>query len=94
MGEIRAAADFYDYRCEVSTMRSPRLYLDAGASGRKPWQEMRKDAVAIFNAAGWIRPVPRGLLRGEETPDEVVFNEINTLPGLYIHQHVPHALEG
>ena len=78
VGEILAAADFYDYDAKYNNAES-RTVLDPelpdGAA-----EEIRKDAVAIFKAVDGF-----GLSRVDffVTKDggEVVFNEINTLPG-------------
>lgn len=78
VGEILAAADFYDYdakynNAESKTVISPEL--PAGVT-----EEIQKDAVEIFSAVDGF-----GLSRVdffvENTTNEVVFNEINTLPG-------------
>lgn len=76
-GEILAAADFYDfdakyYNNESKTVVNPELPGDA-------CQRIRSNAVAIFKAVDGL-----GLSRVDffVTKDgEVVFNEINTMPG-------------
>ena len=78
VGEILAAADFYDYEAkyhsaESKTVISPKL--PAGAADK-----IRSIAVAIFRAVDGF-----GLARVdffvENKTGEVIFNEINTLPG-------------
>lgn len=78
VGEVLAAADFYDYQAkyhspESKTDLSPKL-----PEGKE--EEIRSDAVRIFTALDGY-----GLSRVdfflEEGTDEVVFNEMNTLPG-------------
>lgn len=78
VGEILAAAEFYDYdakynNTESRTVISPEL--PAGAADR-----IREAAVRIFKAVDGY-----GLARVdffvENATGEVVFNEINTLPG-------------
>ncbi len=78
VGEILAAADFYDYdakynNAESKTVISPEL--PAGVA-----EEIAKNAVEIFRAVDGF-----GLSRVdffvENGTNEVVFNEINTLPG-------------
>ncbi len=78
VGEILAAADFYDYDAKYNNAESKTVIdpeLPAGAA-----EEIKKDAVAIFKAVDGF-----GLSRVDffVTKDggEVVFNEINTLPG-------------
>ncbi len=78
VGEILAAAEFYDYDAKYNnadsrTVLSPEL--PAGKTG-----EIRRAAEAIFRAVDG-----RGLARVdfflENGTNRVVFNEINTLPG-------------
>ena len=77
VGEILAAADFYDfdakyYNAESKTVTDPELPGNATA-------EVRKAAVAIFKAVDGY-----GLSRVDffvKEDGEVVFNEINTMPG-------------
>lgn len=78
VGEILAAADFYDYdakynNAESKTVLSPEL--PQGVT-----EEIRKDAEAIFKAINGF-----GLSRVdfflENGTNQVVFNEINTMPG-------------
>lgn len=78
VGEILSAAQFYDYDAKYNSPQSRTVVdpqLPDGVAER-----IRKDAVAIFRAVdGW------GLSRVdffvENGTDEIVFNEINTMPG-------------
>ncbi len=78
VGEILSAAEFYDYDAKYHNAES-RTVLDPELPGGAA-EEIRKDAVAIFKAVDGF-----GLARVDffVTADtgEVVFNEINTLPG-------------
>ncbi len=78
VGEILAAADFYDYdakynNAESKTVISPKL--PEGVA-----EEIAKNAVEVFRAVDGF-----GLSRVdffvENGTNEVIFNEINTLPG-------------
>lgn len=78
IGEILAAADFYDYEAkyhnaESKTVISPDL-------PREITEEIRKTALKVFQAVDGF-----GLARVdfflEKDTNRVVFNEINTLPG-------------
>lgn len=76
VGEILATAEFYDFDAKYydetsKTETHPDL-------PREIYEEIRKDACAIFRAVGG-----RGLSRVDFFLDDkgVVFNEINTLPG-------------
>ncbi|QNM06726.1 D-alanine--D-alanine ligase family protein [Qiania dongpingensis] len=78
VGEILAAAEFYDYEAkyhnaESKTVMDPELPAETV-------EELRRDAVAIFKAVDGF-----GLSRVDffvtKDTGEVVFNELNTLPG-------------
>ncbi len=95
VGEILAAADFYDYEAKYHNAES-KTVLDPNLP-EETVEEIRRDAVRIFQAVDGF-----GLARVDffVTRDEnqVVFNEINTLPGftaismypmLWEHRGVP-----
>lgn len=78
VGEILAAAEFYDYDAKYNNSESRTVIdpdLDSGTV-----EEIREDAVNIFTAIDGA-----GLSRVdffvENGSGEVVFNEINTMPG-------------
>ena len=79
VGEILAASDcaFYDYDAKYINAAS-KTVIDPDLP-EKTVEEIRKDAVEIFKAVGGF-----GLSRVDffvTKENEVVFNEINTLPG-------------
>ena len=78
VGEILAAADFYDFEAKYHNAES-KTVIDPELPAETV-EEIRRDAVAIFKAVDGF-----GLSRVDffVTRDggEVVFNEINTLPG-------------
>lgn len=78
VGEVLAAAEFYDYDAKYNNAESKTVIGPELPEGKE--EEIRKDAVAIFNALDGF-----GLSRVdfflEKDTNEVVFNEINTLPG-------------
>ena len=78
VGEILAAAEFYDYEAKYKNPES-RTVIDPELPEGKA-EEIREDAAAIFQIVGGL-----GLARVdfflEQGTDQVVFNEINTLPG-------------
>ena len=87
VGEILAAADFYDFDAKYYNSDS-RTVVDPELPGNAA-EEIRESAVRIFKAVDGY-----GLSRVDffvKEDGEVVFNEINTMPG---HQYVPHALGG
>lgn len=78
VGEILAAAEFYDFDAKYNNAESKTIIGPELPDGKE--EEIRKNAVAIFNALDGF-----GLSRVdffiEKETNCVVFNEINTLPG-------------
>ena len=78
VGEILAAAEFYDYDAKYNNAES-RTVIPADLD-EKIIEEIRKTAVKVFNAVDGA-----GLARVdffvENGTNKVVFNELNTLPG-------------
>ena len=78
VGEILAGAEFYDYDAKYNSEES-RTVIPAEISEHAS-QELREAAVTVYKALGC-----RGMSRVDffltYAGDEVVFNEINTLPG-------------
>lgn len=78
VGEILAAADFYDYDAKYHNAESKTIIGPKLPEGTE--DEIRNAAIKIFNALDGF-----GLSRVdfflENGTDSVVFNEINTLPG-------------
>lgn len=78
VGEIQAASDFYDYDAKYNNTESKTILSPKLPDGTA--EEIRRYAVDIFRAVDGY-----GLSRVdffvENYTNEVVFNEINTLPG-------------
>ena len=78
IGEILAAAEFYDYDAKYNNADSRTVIDPELPEGKK--EEIRQNAKAIFAAIDGL-----GLSRAdfflEKGTNRVVFNEINTLPG-------------
>lgn len=78
VGEILAAAEFYDFDAKYNNEES-RTVIDPDLP-EEVKEEIRRNAVAIFREVGGF-----GLSRVdffvEKDTNEVIFNEINTLPG-------------
>lgn len=78
VGQILAAAEFYDYEAKYHNAES-KTVIPAPIPNEKA-EEIRKKAIAIFKVLDG-----RGLSRVdffiEENTGRVIFNEINTLPG-------------
>ena len=78
IGEILAAAEFYDFDAKYNNAESKTVISPSLPEGKT--EEIRSAAVKIFKALDGY-----GLSRVdfflEKDTNEVVFNEINTLPG-------------
>lgn len=78
VGEIVAAAEFYDYDAKYNSAESQTVIDPALPEETK--KKIQENAIAIFKAVGGF-----GLSRVdffvEEETNEVIFNEINTFPG-------------
>lgn len=78
VGEILAAAEFYDFDAKYNNAESKTIIGPELPEGKEA--EVQKNAIAIFRALDGF-----GLSRVdfflENGTNEVVFNEINTLPG-------------
>ena len=77
VGEILAAAEFYDFDAKYTNAESKTVISPELPEGKT--DEIREAAKAIFAADGY------GLSRVdfflEKDTNQVIFNEINTLPG-------------
>ncbi len=77
VGEILAAAQFYDYDAKYNNAES-KTVVNAEMP-EESREEIRRNAVAIFKAVdGWGLSRVDFFLRAD---GQVVFNEINTMPG-------------
>jgi D-alanine-D-alanine ligase len=78
VGEILAAAEFYDFDAKYNNAES-RTVIDPDLPAAVK-EKIRANALAVFQAVGGY-----GLARVdffvEKDTEEVIFNEINTLPG-------------
>ena len=79
VGEVLAAAEFYDYEAKYHNAESKTVIDPAGIPAESK-EKVREDAVEIFKALGGY-----GLSRVdffiENDTDDMVFNEINTFTG-------------
>lgn len=78
VGEILAAADFYDYEAKYHNAESKTVVSPELPEGK--CEEIRKAAVEIFKAVDGFGLSRVDFFLENETND-IVFNEINTLPG-------------
>ena len=77
-GEIDSGADFYDYQAKYISNCST-LYIPARIPDEVA-ENVREKAVQVYKAMG-CRGLSRVDFFVEKETNEVVFNEINTLPG-------------
>ena len=78
VGEILAGAEFYDYDAKYNNAESRTIISPELPEGKE--QEIREDALKIFRAVDGFGLARVDFFLTKDT-NEVVFNEINTLPG-------------
>ena len=78
VGEVLAAADFYDYDAKYHSAESQTDLAPVLPEGKE--DEIREAAARIFAAVDGYGLSRLDFFLTEDT-NEVVFNEINTLPG-------------
>lgn len=89
LGEIELADGFFDYK-EKYTPQTYAYHVPARIPAQKT-EEIKSIAKTIYKALGC-----RGFARVDMflTPSgEIVFNEVNTIPGFTDHSHYPHMLK-
>ena len=88
--EIELSQGFFDYE-EKYTLKTSAIHMPARVSPEDE-ERIRKAAVTIYRALGC-----RGFARvdmfftGEK---EIVFNEVNTIPGFTAHSRFPSMMRG
>lgn len=88
--EIELSCGFFDYT-EKYTLQSSKIYMPARIDDEAE-QKIQKTAVAIYRALGCS-----GFARVDMfyTPSgEIVFNEVNTIPGFTAHSRYPNMMKG
>lgn len=88
--EIELAGGFFNY-AEKYTLSTSKIHMPARIDG-KTAEMVRETAAVIFRALGC-----RGLSRVDMflTPaNELVFNEVNTIPGFTTHSRYPNMMKG
>jgi len=89
LGEIELAGGFFDYK-EKYTPQTYSFHVPARIPV-KIAEEIKNTAMTIYRALGCT-----GFARVDMflTPSgEIIFNEVNTIPGFTTHSHFPHMLE-
>lgn len=88
--EIELSQGFFDYT-EKYTLKSSRIHMPARISAGEE-KRIQKAAVTIYKALGCS-----GFARVDMfyTPSgEIVFNEVNTIPGFTAHSRYPNMMKG
>lgn len=88
--EIELSNDFFDYT-EKYTLKSSKIYMPARIDAETE-KRIQKAAVTIYKALGCS-----GFARVDMflTPSgEIVFNEVNTIPGFTSHSRYPNMMKG
>ena len=88
--EIELSGGFFDYD-EKYTLKTSKIHMPARIDAATE-NRIRKTAVAIYRALGCS-----GFARVDMflTPEgEIVFNEVNTIPGFTSHSRYPKMMEG
>lgn len=89
LGEIELADGFFDYK-EKYTPETYSFHVPARIPAQKA-EEIKDTARTIYRALGCT-----GFARVDIflTPSgEIIFNEVNTIPGFTTHSHYPHMLK-
>lgn len=88
--EIELSQGFFDYT-EKYTLKSSKIHMPARIDG-KAEERMKKTAKIIYKALGC-----RGFARVDmffTKTGEIVFNEVNTIPGFTSHSRYPNMMKG
>lgn len=88
--EIELSDGFFDYT-EKYTLKTSKIHMPARLS-QKEEKRVQETAVAIYKALGCS-----GFARVDmfyTTSGEIVFNEVNTIPGFTSHSRYPNMMKG
>lgn len=88
--EIELSGNFFDYK-EKYTLETSRIYMPARINTETE-ERIKKAAVTIYKALGCS-----GFARVDMflTPSgEIIFNEVNTIPGFTSHSRFPNMMKG
>lgn len=88
--EIELSQGFFDYT-EKYTLKSSRIHMPARIDDKTEWeiQETAKTIYRILGCSGFARV---DLFLSES--GEIVFNEVNTIPGFTEHSRFPNMMKG
>lgn len=88
--EIELSGDFFDYT-EKYTLKSSKIYMPARVN-QKTEKKIQDTAIAIYKALGCS-----GFARVDmfyTKSGEIVFNEVNTIPGFTLKSRYPNMMRG
>ena len=88
--EIELSDGFFDYK-EKYTLETSKIYMPARIS-RETEERIKKAAITIYKALGCS-----GFARVDmflKPSGEIVFNEVNTIPGFTSHSRFPNMMKG
>ncbi len=88
--EVALSGSFFDYT-EKYTLQSSRIYMPARVE-RKTEERIQETSVAIYRTLGCS-----GFARVDmfyTSSGEIVFNEVNTIPGFTSHSRYPNMMKG
>lgn len=88
--EVALSGSFFDYK-EKYTLQSSRIYMPARVE-RKTEERIQETAMAIYRTLGCS-----GFARVDmfyTSSGEIVFNEVNTIPGFTSHSRYPNMMKG
>ncbi len=88
--EVALSGSFFDYT-EKYTLQSSRIYMPARVE-RKTEERIQETAMAIYRTLGCS-----GFARVDmfyTSSGEIVFNEVNTIPGFTAHSRYPNMMKG
>lgn len=88
--EIELSSDFFDYT-EKYTLKSSKIYMPARVN-QKTEKKIQDTAIAIYKALGCS-----GFARVDmfyTKSGEIVFNEVNTIPGFTLKSRYPNMMKG
>ncbi len=88
--EIELAEGFFDYT-EKYTLKTSRIYMPARI-GAEQEQRIREAAAVIYRALGCSGFARVDMFLGPS--GEIVFNEVNTIPGFTSHSRYPNMMKG
>ncbi len=89
--EIELSNGFFDYT-EKYTLKTSKIHMPARLSPKEE-KRVQETAVAIYKAF-WAVPAFARVDMFYTPSNEIIFNEVNTIPGLTSHSRYPNMMKG